>query len=104
MTKTAAALAIAFSLGAGAAMGTRELFDLVPGTRTYYVHHMELDQSPAADGGYDVRAKYYVTGIVTLVDGGVNAVDLGSKGSCPLVKDEACARALLARGIDPACR
>ncbi len=72
-----------FISGAATAMTGAALVREAPGTKSYYVHKLDVTQTPLADGGSDIEAKAFTTVTLGLSDGGTDVVDLGGI-SCPL--------------------
>src|SRR4051812_1559625 len=85
MNQTQLAALLAFIGGAAAAMTTSALVREAPGAKSYYTHHLEIDQRPAADGGNDITAVAFVTATVALTDGGTAVADLGGNSCAELI-------------------
>ncbi len=102
--KNAVALAVAALVGAGGTIGAQALLIGAAGQMTYRAHQIDIRQSQLENGTQPTGFSY-ITGLVSLVDGGIQTVDL-SGHPCPLdtkaVQD--CAKVLLAHGSTEACR
>ena len=86
MTTTQRAALLAFLAGSASAMTGSALLRETPGVKSYFVHHLEVNQAINPDGGAsEVSARVHATSTLTLADGGAGVVRLGAV-ECPLTE------------------
>ncbi len=81
--------------GAAVGVSSSALIREVPGVKSYYVHQLNLTQSPLLDGGNTLSASACTTATVARLDGGTLVVDLGCVPGALTPAEVACGTTLL---------